>query len=63
MIQNLYYNKQEQWLVNRIKEDDRVYIMSDGSFHPGMKLGIAAWVITSSEDYCYYLLEDNLTLG
>lgn len=44
-----------------MKQGDQVLIVSDGSFHPEMKMVTAAWVITSSSDHTCYLLVDNLT--
>ena len=49
--------------MDKIKQDDQVHVVSDGSFHPEMKMRIAAWVINSSRDNRCHLLGDNLTLG
>ena len=56
MINNLCGNENELWLVDNIKQGDQVFIVSDGSFNPEMKMGTAAWVITSSSDRRYHLL-------
>ena len=63
MINNLYCNDHEQLLVEKIKQGDQVHIVSDGPFHPGMKIGTSAWVINSSSDHRHHLLENNLSLG
>ena len=63
MINNLYCNENELWLVDKIKQGDQFQVVTDGSFHPEMKTGTSAWLINSSSDRRYYLLRDNLNPG
>ena len=50
-------------MVDKIKQGDQVCIVSDDSFHPEMKIGTAAWVITSSSDHRHHFIGYNSTLG
>ena len=50
MIQDTQNAQHEKWIATRIKQQDHIMLVSDGSYHPDMKKGTAAWVMTTKSN-------------
>ena len=63
MVQSTYNNQDEEWIVQQLRQNDRIMIVSDGSYHPKHKVGTSAWVITSEADTSRRIYGDNIVPG
>ena len=63
MIQTTYNQQQEPWIVNQLRLQHPIMIVSDGSYHPEHQVGTSAWVITSEEDTTRRIYGDNVVPG
>ena len=63
MVSNTYNRQDEQWIVNQLRQGQRIMIVSDGSYHPTHEVGTSAWVITSSTDTSRRIYGDNIVPG
>ena len=63
MIDQTQNMENEAWLVEQIKNNNKIMIVSDGSFHPDYKVGTSAWVITSESNHNTRIHGDNIIPG
>ena len=63
MVNNVYNQQEEQWIVEQLRQNIPLMIVSDGSYHPQHKVGTSAWVIASTSDTSRRIQGDNIVPG
>ena len=63
MIDQTFNTEEENWIENELRNEKRIMIVSDGSYHPRYEVGTAAWVITSGSNTSRRLYGNNVVPG
>ena len=63
MVKHTFDNANEDWLVQQLRRNHKIMIISDGSYHPVNKVGTSAWVITAETNTSRRIHGDNVIPG
>lgn len=63
MVTPLDNRENSEWIVNKLRNNIALNIVSDGSYHPSFDIGSSSWVITAEDSTRHKLKGKNIVPG